>query len=121
MGGKGMPTNGEQPTQAERAAGRKVARRGLARQRHAEWDSARRTVDPLDLLAEPALTRVPELVPIRHGRTTSSPFAYHRGAALAMAADQATTSHPGVVVQLRGTPTCPTSAVRHPRSAVNGL
>ena len=50
---------------------------------------ARRTVDPLDLLAEQARTRVPELIPIRYGRMAASPFAYFRGAALPMAADLA--------------------------------
>jgi Uncharacterized protein conserved in bacteria (DUF2252) len=43
---------------------------------------------PLDLLAEQATSRVPELVPIRHGRMAASPFAYYRGAALPMAADR---------------------------------
>jgi uncharacterized protein (DUF2252 family) len=98
----GMPTTLEQPTQAARAATGKAARLRLPRDRHAEWDSARRTVDPLDLLAEQALTRVSELVPIRHGRMASSPFAYYRGAALPMAADLATTGHSGLLVQLCG-------------------
>ncbi len=74
----------------------------LPRQVQGEWSAAQRTLQPLDLLAEQALTRVPELVPIRHGRMAASPFAYYRGAALPMAADLATAPHSGLVVQLCG-------------------
>ncbi|MGO9221935.1 MAG: DUF2252 family protein [Streptosporangiaceae bacterium] len=38
-----------------------------------------------------AQSRVPELVPIRHGQMLVSPFTYYRGAALPMAADLAGT------------------------------
>ena len=47
-------------------------------------------------------TRVPELVPIRHGRMLVSPFTYFRGAALPMASDLAATPDSGVRVQLCG-------------------
>jgi uncharacterized protein (DUF2252 family) len=46
-------------------------------------------------------TRVPELVPIRYGRMTGSPFRFHRGAA-AMAADLAGTPVTGITTQLCG-------------------
>jgi uncharacterized protein (DUF2252 family) len=90
------------PSVAERAARGKSARSGLPRARHAEWTSSQRTHKPLDLLAEQAETRVPELVPIRHGRMAASPFAYYRGAALPMAADLASAPHTGLMVQLCG-------------------
>jgi len=51
---------------------------------------------------EQAKTRVPELVPVRHGRMLVSPFAYFRGAALPMAADLADTPKSGLTVQLCG-------------------
>ena len=54
------------------------------------------------LLAEQAASRVPQLVPIRHGRMLASPFTFYRGAALIMAADLADTPVSGVTVQLCG-------------------
>lgn len=45
---------------------------------------------------------MPELVPIRHERMASSPFAFFRGAALIMAADLARTPTSGITVQLCG-------------------
>ncbi len=59
---------------------------------HAVWEPSAQRSDPVELLEEQAATRVPELVPIRHGRMLVSPFTYYRGAALAMAADLASTS-----------------------------
>src|SRR4051794_27060660 len=47
--------------------------------------------DPIGLLLEQARSRVPELVPVRHGRMLVSPFTFYRGAALPMAADLAGT------------------------------
>ena len=47
-------------------------------------------------------SRVPELVPVRHGRMLVSPFTFYRGAALPMAADLATTPVSGLRVQLCG-------------------
>jgi uncharacterized protein (DUF2252 family) len=45
---------------------------------------------------------VPELVPIRYGRMSASPFAYYRGAAYVMASDLAGTPQTGIRVQLCG-------------------
>jgi uncharacterized protein (DUF2252 family) len=59
-------------------------------------------MDPLALLAEQEVSRVPELVPIRHGRMAASAFSYYRGAALPMAADLATAAPSGLRVQLCG-------------------
>jgi len=89
-------------SQEDRAARGKAARREMPREGHAQWDATRRVHDPLDLLAEQALTRVPELVPVRHGRMAVSPFACFRGAALPMAADLATSPHSGLMVQSCG-------------------
>src|SRR5208283_4702802 len=58
--------------------------------------------DPVGLLLGQAASRVPELVPVRHGRMLVSPFTYYRGAALPMAADLATTPASGLRVQLCG-------------------
>ncbi|HEX3562568.1 MAG TPA: DUF2252 domain-containing protein [Solirubrobacterales bacterium] len=69
---------------------------------HAVWEPSTQRSDPVELLEEQARTRVPELVPIRHGRMLVSPFTYYRGAALAMASDLAATPDSEVTVQLCG-------------------
>jgi uncharacterized protein (DUF2252 family) len=58
--------------------------------------------DPIGLLLGQAQSRVPELVPVRHGRMLVSAFTFYRGAALPMAADLATTPSSGLRVQLCG-------------------
>src|SRR6202142_1082678 len=58
--------------------------------------------DPVGLLLGQAASRVPELVPVRHGRMMVSPFTYYRGAALPMAADLANTPTSGLRVQMCG-------------------
>jgi len=90
------------PSVEERAALGKAARRLASRSSHAAWYPERRTHDPLTLLLDQEETRVPELVPIRHGRMAASAFAFYRGAALPMAADLATTPTSGLRVQLCG-------------------
>jgi uncharacterized protein (DUF2252 family) len=79
----------------------KDARAQAPLESHAEFtpDPAR---DPVALLLEQAKSRVPELVPIRHGRMLVSPFTFYRGAALPMAADLCTTPTSGLRVQLCG-------------------
>jgi uncharacterized protein (DUF2252 family) len=86
----------------ERIAIGKAARKAVSRSSHGEWSEAQRTHDPIDLLRQQAETRVPELVPIRHGRMSASAFANYRGAALMMAADLATMPTSGLEVQLCG-------------------
>jgi uncharacterized protein (DUF2252 family) len=54
------------------------------------------------LLEEQNATRVPELVPVRHGRMMVSPFTFYRGAAKIMAADLEPTPRAGLIVQLCG-------------------
>ena len=64
--------------------------------------AAGRSRDPVGLLLGQAKSRVPELVPVRHGRMLVSPFTFYRGAALPMAADLAGTPASGLRVQLCG-------------------
>jgi uncharacterized protein (DUF2252 family) len=54
------------------------------------------------LLEQQAADRVRELLPIRYGRMSASPFAFLRGAACVMASDLATTPRTGLRVQLCG-------------------
>jgi uncharacterized protein (DUF2252 family) len=89
-------------TTAERAARGKAARAAVPRTSHAVFEPAPDRPDPVALLEEQAVTRVPELVPIRWGRMLVSPFTYYRGAALPMASDLATTPVSGLPVQACG-------------------
>ena len=86
----------------ERRAAGEAARSQVPLAAHADWRPAPDRPDPVDLLEAQAATRLPELVPIRYGRMAVSPFTYYRGAALPMAADLATTTASGIVVQLCG-------------------
>src|ERR1019366_10021618 len=89
-------------TPAERAARGKAARGQVPRESHAAFDPPPDRADPVSLLESQALTRVPELVPVRYGRMMVSPFTYYRGAALPMANDLATTPGSGLIVQACG-------------------
>ena len=87
---------------AARAARGREARAAVTRRTHGAWAPSASRPDPVELLLEQASARVPELVPIRHGRMLVSPFAYFRGAARVMAADLAGTRATGLGVQLCG-------------------
>ncbi|WP_072809453.1 DUF2252 domain-containing protein [Rhodococcus zopfii] len=58
--------------------------------------------DPLALLEQQAATRIPQLISVRYGRMSSSPFAFYRGAALVMADDLSRTPNSGLISQLCG-------------------
>jgi len=91
----------EQPSRADRVARGKDARAVAPLESHAEF-SPRPGRDPVGLLLGQAKSRVPELVPVRHGRMLVSAFTFYRGAALPMAADLAGTPASGLRVQLCG-------------------
>ena len=98
---RGSGAGGEQLSRADRTARGEDARAVAPLESHAEFtpDASR---DPVGLLLEQAKSRVPELVPVRHGRMLVSPFTFFRGAALPMAADLATTPASGLRAQLCG-------------------
>ena len=91
----------DHPSPKDRIAWGKAARARVPLEAHADFRPAP-SRDPVALLMRQAETRVPELVPIRHGRMLVSPFAFYRGAAIVMAADLATTPTPGLRTQLCG-------------------
>jgi uncharacterized protein (DUF2252 family) len=62
-------------------------RKLVPRSSHAGWAPPPGRPDPVSILEEQAKERMPDLVPIRHGRMAASPFAYFRGAAAPMAWD----------------------------------
>ncbi|BCB88189.1 DUF2252 domain-containing protein [Phytohabitans suffuscus] len=85
-----------------RAKQGRAARKRVPHASHAEWRPAPDRPDPVGVLAAQAASRLPELVPIRHGRMLVSPFTYYRGAAAVMASDLASTPVSGFVTQLCG-------------------
>ena len=80
----------------------RALREQVPRADHARWEPPPDRPDPVAILEEQAATRVPDLVPIRHGRMLTSPFAYFRGAAAPMAWDLAHTPTTGIRVQCCG-------------------
>jgi uncharacterized protein (DUF2252 family) len=92
----------EHLSKPERLARGKAARAEVPRSAHAGWEAPSVRRDPVAVLEEQALTRVPELVPIRHGRMLVSAFTFYRGAAGLMAADLAGGPRTSLRVQLCG-------------------
>ena len=101
--GRGPARTGtvEHLSRADRAALGKDARAVAPLDSHAEFRPGRGR-DPVGLLLGQAESRVPELMPVRHGRMLVSPFTFYRGAALPMAADLASAPASGLRVQLCG-------------------
>jgi uncharacterized protein (DUF2252 family) len=89
-------------TPEERAARGKAARAQTPRSGHADWTPRADRPSALEMLLAEDEGRLPELVPIRHGRMLTSPFAYFRGSAGVMAGDLADTPVSGLRVQLCG-------------------
>ena len=85
---------------ADRA--RTCGRTRVPRSEHGRWEPPDLRRDPVDLLEEQARNRVPDLVPIRHGRMLVSPFTFYCGAAFIMAGDLAPAPKSGIEVQLCG-------------------
>ena len=69
---------------------------------HREWVPGADRFDPIALIEEQNEARVPDLVPVRHGRMMVSPFTFYRGSAKIMAADLEHTPRAGLMVQLCG-------------------
>jgi uncharacterized protein (DUF2252 family) len=99
--GPGQAGTVEHLSRADRVARGKDARVVAPLESHGEFSPGPGR-DPVGLLLGQAESRVPELVPVRHGRMLVSPFTFYRGAALPMAADLAGTPSSGLRVQLCG-------------------
>ena len=89
-------------TADERAAKGRSLRDTTPRASQAGWSPPPNRSDPVELLKESNAGRMLDLVPIRFGRMSSSPFAFYRGAAAIMAADLAHTPSCGIRVQACG-------------------
>jgi uncharacterized protein (DUF2252 family) len=86
----------------ERYAAGKALRVACPRDAHAGWKPPAGRPDPIQTVLAAEKGRVPELLPLRHGRMVRSPFTFYRGSALAMATDLASTPVSGIRVQCCG-------------------
>src|SRR5215213_10355030 len=86
----------------ERLAEGRAERERVPLDAHAEWAAPDGRPDPVGTLESQNATRVPELVPIRHGRMIVSPFTFYRGGAAIMAWDLSQTPTTGLRVQCCG-------------------
>jgi uncharacterized protein (DUF2252 family) len=89
-------------TVEESIADGREARRVVPRSAHVGWRPAADRPDPVALLRAQDAARQQDLVPIRWGRMSASPFAFYRGAAALMAADLAPLPRTDLTVQLCG-------------------
>jgi uncharacterized protein (DUF2252 family) len=78
------------------------ARKRVPRGSLATWTPPPDRPDPVEQLREQGAARLPNLVPIRHGRMSASAFAFYRGSAIVMASDLASQPNTGLTVQLCG-------------------
>jgi len=92
----------EKQTVDERRAIGREARKAAPRTSHGAWKPAADRPDPIALLRAQDDDRMTDLVPIRWGRMSASPFAFYRGSAALMAADLAPLPRTGLTVQLCG-------------------
>jgi uncharacterized protein (DUF2252 family) len=97
-----IPTFVPRPSRAELIARGEALRKTCPRRSHALWQAPPDRPDPVDLVKDGDSGRIPQLIPIRHGRMIQSPFTYYRGAALAMAVDLANLPSTGARVQACG-------------------
>ena len=95
-------SNADASTPEARAETGRVVRARVPRSVHGEWEPAPDRLDPTEQLARQEVTRVPELVPLRHERMAASPFAFFRGAAAVFASDLAACPRTDLTVQLCG-------------------
>jgi uncharacterized protein (DUF2252 family) len=92
---KGMSFN-------ERLAAGQALRDACPRKAHAIWKAPAGRMDAVEMVLMAEKGRMPDLLPLRHGRMVRSAFTFYRGAALTMASDLASTPVTGVHVQCCG-------------------
>ncbi len=93
---------GQFPSWKDRYAAGKALRQSCPRESHAAWKAPPARADPIEMVLAAEKGRLPELLPLRHGRMARSAFTFYRGSALPMAADLATTPTSGIRVQCCG-------------------
>jgi uncharacterized protein (DUF2252 family) len=90
------------PSRAELIARGEAMRKQCPRSSHTTWAAPQDRPDPVQLVEAANDGRIPELIPLRHGRMLASPFTFYRGTALNMAVDLAGTPTTGFRVQACG-------------------
>ena len=80
----------------------RAERESVPLEAHGEWATPDGRPDPVGIIEKQNATRVPELVPIRHGRMIVSPFTFYRGTAAIMASDLSRSPTTGLRVQCCG-------------------
>jgi uncharacterized protein (DUF2252 family) len=95
-------TGAPRPSRAELCALAEARRKICPRSAHAGWSAPIERPDPLRLVEEANAGRIPELIPLRHGRMLPSPYTFYRGTALNMAVDLTGTPTTGFRVQACG-------------------
>ncbi|WP_328806156.1 DUF2252 domain-containing protein [Streptacidiphilus fuscans] len=86
----------------ERAERGRAARKRVPRSVLGEFAPGPDRPDPIDVIGAQSATRVQELVPVRYGRMSESPFRFYRGAAAIMAMDLSRGVNTGLTAQLCG-------------------
>jgi uncharacterized protein (DUF2252 family) len=86
----------------ERMAAGRAVRDTVPLEAHGEWTAPEERPDPVGTLEAQDAVRLPDLVPIRHGRMIVSPFTFYRGGAAIMAWDLSRTPTSGLRVQCCG-------------------
>jgi len=85
----------------ERATHGRAARQAAPRSSHGALELAPGR-DPVAIILAQEADRLPDLLPLRHGRMAASAFAFYRGAPAVMALDLSTTPRSDITVQASG-------------------
>jgi uncharacterized protein (DUF2252 family) len=101
-GDDGAQARVQPQSRAELYLAGKALRTTCPRDAHAAWKPPKGRRDAVDLVLSAEKGRLPELLPLRHGRMVRSAFTFYRGAALTMATDLAVTPSTGIRVQCCG-------------------
>lgn len=80
----------------------KEARQRVSRTELGHWEIRQDRAAALDLVFAQDADRLSDLIPERHARMAANPFAFYRATAASMAADLATLSDTGIIVQACG-------------------
>ncbi len=101
-GSKPIVADSPSGSRAEHYAAGKALRESCPRDAHAAWKAPKDRPNAVELILAAEKGRVPDLLPLRHGRMVRSAFTFYRGAALTMATDLAGTPTTGIRVQCCG-------------------
>jgi len=90
------------PTREERFQQGKALREKCSRSMHAKYEFRSPSIDPIKLLEDTNIDRIPGLIAIRYQRMSESAFKFFRGSAIIQARDLENSPASGINVQLCG-------------------